>query len=813
MTTNDNSSVPSDQNPNSTETTANPGDSVLPQLGRRVVDMSSINSQNTHKSTVCYPPAKPTSRKDKDKHDKKSHKKIPRVSSEQRAVPHDKKHHFKDRRNSIQEHAVTREKRNLSQEQRAIAKEKRNLSQEQQSVAKEKHSQEMQAVAKDRRNLSQEQPGITKDKHSQESLAVARDKRNLSQEQQAIAKEGRSQENLALHRVKQSQELQSITKERRHLSQEQQAIAKERRAFFQNAERICREPDDDMTCFPLSSQYERVVRSTTPIPRPSISSSSSELPSVFQSSTSNVSQTSAKSEENSHSNNMRGYTPSSDSNRRAKLKPIKKQKNIDFNPSKRTNHVSQPSSEDLAAVPPAPTKEPKFAPPAPGSKPLFHTRIPSGQYDKINFHKSGLHAKRMHINSGSYSSTSRSGIFRKTRQTRYALRHGEHLHARTTTRETLADRISDMFLFQSWHARQWIRSIGSISEDYLTYMERAVPTVQAKLYSDFEEEDGTVRVNVVSHTATLKLPPYTEGQWRCVVSEISNQATFSTEILNNILTEELVNVFRSNGVNLFPLGRGDSEKKKKKEDLITFCEACQKTRCEHVGALILIIAQRIEENPMFLIRLRGCSPEKLNKLLRLERSEQAIDPSDKSATSYELPASRPNYQNFYTPADEHLYEFRFDVSSVPQPCVLERLDDPEVWQAPVSLNTCLMPLINLAAQDADELYHTCHLVSNAEDRQIQNQVYSDRPDISFLTEEIPPDIIASMSRDMIEATYELLMRLNKDGATDIRTLARQTRIKKEVVELILNSLLEHELVLPVGDEDKPKFVASFANNT
>ena len=71
----------------------------------------------------------------------------------------------------------------------------------------------------------------------------------------------------------------------------------------------------------------------------------------------------------------------------------------------------------------------------------------------------------------------------------------------------------------------------------------------------------------------------------------------------------------------------------------------------------------------------------------------------------------------------------------------------------------------------------------------------------------------SMSRDITEATYELLTRLSKDGADDIRTLARQTRIKKEVVELIIQSLLEHELILPVGEEDKPKFVASFANKT
>ena len=798
MTTNDHSSTPSDQTPNANDTTANPGDSVLPQLGRRVVDMSSINSQNTHRSTVCYPPAKAASRK--DKHDKKGHKKAPHVSGEQRAVAHDKRNHFKERRNSIQAHAVSKEKRNLSQEQHAVAHGKRHFSQEQRAISKEKRnlSQEQQAVSKEKQ--SQELPGIIKEKQSQETAAVTKDKRNLSQDLVAVSKD------------RQSQELHSVKNHRRNLSQEQQAVAQERRAFFQNAERICREPDDDMTRFPLSSQYERVVRSTTPIPRSTFSTSSAELPSVSASFDAPGSHATPHKDDDA-SESEPAYTPSSDSNRKPKIKPIQKQKKYDSGTHHHAITGAQTSSASFAAVPSASSQEPNFAPVAPGSKSLVHTRIPSGQHDKISIHKSGLHPKRMHVSSGAYSATTRSGIFRKARQTRYALRHGDHLHARTATREALADRISDMFLFQSWHARQWIRTIGNISEDYLAYMERAIPTVQAKLYSDFEEEDGIVHVNVISHKAMLKLLPYSEGQWRTVVTEISNQAIFSTEILNNILTEELVSLFRNNGVNLFPQGRGESEKKKKKEDLITFCEDCQTTRCEHVGALILIIAQRIEENPMFLIRLRGCSPEKLNRMLRLERSDQAIDPSDKSATNYELPASRPNYQNFYTPADEHLYDFKFDVKSEPQTSVLERLKDPEVWQAPISLNACLMPLMNFAAQDADELYHTCHQYSLPCEKLNPALNVSDLPDISFLIDEIPHDMIASMSRDITEATYELLTRLSKDGADDIRTLARQTRIKKEVVELIIQSLLEHELILPVGEEDKPKFVASFANKT
>lgn len=679
MTKNNDQPVSSDPTVRPYPYSADLADSVLPHLGRRVVDMSSINSQMSHKSTVCYPPAKPTSRKDGRK-EKKGHKKTAsRVSGEHQVLPNEPKYHARERRNS-------------AQDQQSVPRERRNSAQDQ------------QRVAKDTRTVSQTVP----------SVPVS--------------------------------------------------------ASSISADKPCPAPQlTDQSALPTSISK----------PEPDLVTSQT-LPVVS-------------------------------SGQRNKIRTTNKKTKKHISTPKKANTKPATSSPELPSVSSEPSSlscEPKFAPAAPGTKAFFQTRIHTDQNDQISLYK---HPKRMHVNSGPYNAISRSGTFKKTRSARHALKHTPPLHARNTSKEAQADRIADMFLFQSWHARQWIKSIGTISEDYLMYMERAIPTVQAKLYSDFEEEDGIVRACIVEHNAQLWLTPYPEGHWRTLVTELSNQATFSTEILNNILTEELVSVFRNNGVNLFAQGRGDSEKKKKKEDLFTHCEKCQKTRCEHVGALILIIAQQIEENPMFLLRLRGCSPEKLNKMLRLERSAQAVDPSDRFATNYELPASRPNYQNFYTPANEHLYDLQFNVTSDPQSTLLERLNDPSAWQAPISLNACLMPLICFAARDADELYHA-NTALHGSNRLASTINDSSMPDIGFLETEIPQNIIAGMSRDLTEATYEILTRLAKDGATDCRTLARQTRIKKEVVELILEALIRHQLIRRENEDDKQKFVASFVNN-
>ena len=736
MTKNNDQPVSSDPTVRPCTHSADLADPVLPHLGRRVVDMSSINSQMSHKSTVCYPPAKPTSRKD-GKKEKKGHKKTAsRVSGEHQVLPNAPKYHARERRNSAQDQqSVPRERRNSAQDQQSVPKEQRNSAQDQQSVPRE------------RRNSAQDQQ------------SVPRERRNSAQDQQ------------------------SVPRERRNSAQDQQSVVKDTRTVSQTVPSV-----------PVSASS---VSADKPCPAPQLTDPSSPQPTDMP-----------KPEPDLVTSQT---LPVVSSGQRNKIRTTNKKTKKHISTPKKANTKPTTSSPELPPVSLDPSSlpcEPKFAPAAPGTKAFFQTHIHTDQNDQISLYK---HPRRMHVNSGPYNAISRSGTFKKTRSARHALKHTPPLHARNTSKEALADRIADMFLFQSWHARQWIKSIGTISEDYLMYMERAIPTVQAKLYSDFEEEDGTVRACVVEHNAQLRLTPYPEGHWRTLVTELSNQAAFSTEILNNILTEELVSVFRNNGVNLFAQGRGDSEKKKKKEDLFTHCEKCQKTRCEHVGALILIIAQHIEENPMFLLRLRGCSPEKLNKMLRLERSAQAVDPSDRFATNYELPASRPNYQNFYTPANEHLYDLQFNVTSDPQSTLLERLNDPSAWQAPISLNACLMPLICFAARDADELYHA-NTASHGSNRLASTINDSSMPNIGFLETEIPQNIIAGMSRDLTEATYEILTRLAKDGATDCRTLARQTRIKKEVVELILEALIRHQLICREDEDDKQKFVASFVNN-
>ena len=675
------------------------GDSVLPHLGRRVVDMSAVNSQTSHKAAVCYPPAKLNTRKDNKKKEKKHKKQEVHTTGEHRKV-------VRESSKSLQQKKViSRDARPSSDDQRRVSREMRSSSDDQRRVSREMRSS--------------------------------------------------SDENERVNVLSSSMQLPAV-------------------------EQLLFQAFDDVT--PADSVHEMSVHE----------GASKDVESQV------------------------AVSKASREGRKNKFKSTEKKANkIGSNPHKKMA-VRSVSAEKQAVSEkrelPASDVEPNFAPAAPSCRMPFQTRTPSELNEKIKLRaRTEVHPRRTHVNSGSFNSISRSGTFRKTRPVVHALKRGER-HTMSESIHKMVDRISAAFLLQSWQAHDWIKSVCNVCVDYLSYMERAIPNVQAKLYSDFNEEDGVVRASIAGYKVMLKLSPYTENQWRNVVTELSNQATFSTDLLNDRLTEQIVDVFRQKDMELFPQGR-DSDRKKKKEDLITFCETCQKARCEHVGALILLIAQHIEESPMFLLRLRGCAPEKFNKMMRFERSEQLIDPSDKTSANYKLPVKSLSLSNFYTTSAD-LSQFKFNVTSAPQSTLLERLGDPCVWQAPVSLSACLMPLIGFAAQDADDLYHSMPLEAHTDVAELPTQVQTAdlvHRDIGFLKQEIPQDVINSMSRNLFEAAGELLTRLSKP--TDRRTLARQTRLQQEHVRLILQSFMAHHLVTSEGEGDKAKYSVSFENTT
>ena len=376
----------------------------------------------------------------------------------------------------------------------------------------------------------------------------------------------------------------------------------------------------------------------------------------------------------------------------------------------------------------------------------------------------------------------------------------------TNSSET-ARHIVAQLLLQSWQARMWVECLVNIGQNFIENMLSCMPLVQAKLVSNLDIQNGELTAEVIRSKVSFKLHQFTPGQWRTVINMLSERALFSTALLNGELPEGIVDVFKQGSVSLFP---------QKIRELIASCDICENAQCEHVCAVLLTIAQRLDEDPFFLLQLRGITREDLLNQLRNARSAQVVDAHSKYGTNYEFPAGNIDFTKFYTPKAD-LSEFDFHIA-LSESTLLKRLGNPNTWGAPINAEAAFAPIIRLTALVADEIglnaptndenefATSCDFETAVAHSSAMLPRVSRLPNIDFLENEIPPEIAAEMARDLQSAGDDLLNWLKTLGATDIRTLARRTRLKKTEVKLIVNAFLNHELIRQEGEGEKAKFI-------
>ncbi len=468
--------------------------------------------------------------------------------------------------------------------------------------------------------------------------------------------------------------------------------------------------------------------------------------------------------------------------------------------------VEAPTPADpLTAVP----ANNAFVPAVPAKMASSSFRKPSGQFGKRSGfkHKQVSRSPQSAINravklSGSRKGVKLSGAHKTLKRAHMVFSHREALRNQSPTEDIIA-----RLLLQSWQAKLWIDCIINVAPKCVTSLISAIPLVQAKLVSNINVQDGEISADIIHAHVTFKLHQFTPGQWRTVISMLSERALFSTALLNGELPEGIIEIFKQGSVSLFP---------QKIREFSTTCDTCELDLCEHICTVLLTIAQKLEEDPFFLLQLRGISREDLLQQLRNARSTQVVDTKSKYGTNYELPAGNIDFTKFYTPKSD-LSDFDVTIK-VTDSTLIKRLGNPTVWGAPITAEGAFVPIIRLTALVADEIglmppledddvidpsaeFETAIVRSSAMLPRVTRL-----PNTAFLKDEIPEEILKEMPRDPQSAGEDLLNWLQTLGATDIRTLARRVRLKKTEVKFIINAFLEHELIRQEGEGDKAKFV-------
>ena len=74
---------------------------------------------------------------------------------------------------------------------------------------------------------------------------------------------------------------------------------------------------------------------------------------------------------------------------------------------------------------------------------------------------------------------------------------------------------------------------------------------------------------------------------------------------------------------------------------------------------------------------------------------------------------------------------------------------------------------------------------------------------------MPKDVLETISGDPIDTAADIIRWLKSRGASDVRTLARRTRLHKVTIEAFLNALCQAGLVAKEGEDERVRFVATF----
>ncbi len=392
------------------------------------------------------------------------------------------------------------------------------------------------------------------------------------------------------------------------------------------------------------------------------------------------------------------------------------------------------------------------------------------------------------------------------------------------TSNSISEKIDEDLMLQSWRARQWSASIVALSPTIVAQIPKCMPFVQAKLVNNICITAGSIESTVVDQVTSISLRQFTPGQWRAVINMLSDRAIFTTSLLNGELPEGIVDIFKQASLSLFPT---------KMREFSFTCSCSPKTvPCEHACALLLAFALELEDDPFQILTLRGMTRENLLSQLRDARSDQVVDEKNRHRINYELPAQNIDFATFFE-SKSNFDELNFHITHTPN-ALLKRLGDPEAWNAPMQLETMLHPIQDIASQYAEKLALREREDSNdslsfaslkrnhkpqERPKEREHESRSPRkggktpqfvmPDLNFIPNALPPEIRESLSGDPIEIAADIIRWLKNRGASDVRTLARRTRLHKTTIEAFLNAMCIAGLTNTEGEGDRTRFSAIF----
>jgi uncharacterized Zn finger protein len=130
------------------------------------------------------------------------------------------------------------------------------------------------------------------------------------------------------------------------------------------------------------------------------------------------------------------------------------------------------------------------------------------------------------------------------------------------------------------------------------------------------------------YTITIQITPLTDAQWEKAIEALAARPIFLAQLLAGEMPQEIEEVFSSVHLSLFPATA---------RDLMQDCSCPDWAEvCKHLAAVHYILAERFDEDPFLLFRLRGKTQDEI--LDALSQQQGTGDLEEIAAPEYDPPA-------------------------------------------------------------------------------------------------------------------------------------------------------------------------------
>lgn len=221
---------------------------------------------------------------------------------------------------------------------------------------------------------------------------------------------------------------------------------------------------------------------------------------------------------------------------------------------------------------------------------------------------------------------------------------------------------------KNWWAGRWIEAMERVMDR--GRLQRGRSYARKGQVLSLEESKGEIRAMVqgsrrAPYKATIRITPLAEMEWEKVMAALADRPYFVAQLLAGQMPPDIEEAFQSVRLDLFPR-TGELNQECSCPDWADVCK--------HLAAVHYILAQRFDEDPFLLFRLRGKTQEEIVAALGATKAHEDVALVSDYTNAPPLNESLADFWQF----GPGLEEFAVHIATPEKPYpLLERLGDPD----------------------------------------------------------------------------------------------------------------------------------------